>query len=262
MRRWMLWIALLAWLTPATVTAADADANAGPAASGAADAAAPKPRVKHRTGPGRAKDAAAVPEEPYELVRVPPQGQGPTDPEEQFQLGLALTLGQDTRGRQHREAQNPVEGLVWLRKAAAQGHPRAQANLGVAYLKGRGVERDYDLALEWLDRAAVQGSGKAMLELGLLYRDGRGVPLDRVRSVMWLMLAGQQGSPTAGFVVAGVARRLSPEERQEALRMAREWREEHDYPTLHPAAGGADARAGTPAEAPAADRPDDADSSS
>jgi hypothetical protein len=254
MRRWMLWIVLFAWLMPGSVAAAEADARGAAAAVGEADGAAPKPRVKHRTGPGRAKRAAAAPEEPYELVQVPPEGGGPTDPDEQFQLGQALVLGLDTKGRQHRAAGKPAEGLVWLRKAAEQGHARAQTSLGVAYLKGRGVEQDYDVGLEWLDRAAVQGSGKAMLELGLLYRDGKGVPLDRVRAVMWLMLAKQQGSPAAGFVISGVARKLSSEERQEALRMAREWREEHGYPTLRPAAGragkGDDARVEGSAETP------------
>jgi hypothetical protein len=259
MRRWMLWIVLFAWLTPGAAAAAGAAADGAPVAA-EAEGTAPKPRVKPSSRAARPKRARAAPQEPYELVQVPPEGQGPTDPEEQFRLGQALMLGHDTNGRQHREARKPVEGVVWLRKAAEQGHPRAQASLGVAYLRGRGVEQDYGIALEWLDRAAVQGSGKAMLELGLLYREGQGVPLDRIRAAMWLMLAGQQGSTAAAFVISGVVRKLSAEEREQALRMAREWREEHDYPTLHPAAGrgqpeaAGDARSGGPVEAPAAER--------
>jgi TPR repeat protein len=43
----------------------------------------------------------------------------------------------------------------WFRKAAEQGDPRAQYNLGVLFVNGRGVERDYAQAYVWLRQAAL-----------------------------------------------------------------------------------------------------------
>lgn len=47
--------------------------------------------------------------------------------------------------------------VEWLRKAAEQDHEIAQHNLGVAYVKGEGVERDFEKALEWFLKAKENG---------------------------------------------------------------------------------------------------------
>ena len=47
-------------------------------------------------------------------------------------VGTAHLLGQGA-------PQNNAEALNWLRKAADQGHPNAQSNLGMMYALGRGV---------------------------------------------------------------------------------------------------------------------------
>ena len=45
--------------------------------------------------------------------------------------------------------------------AADQGDPKAQNNLGVMYVTGRGVPRDYVEAAMWFQKAAAQGDTKA-----------------------------------------------------------------------------------------------------
>jgi len=256
MRSWMLSTMLAAFLAGAAggdpvAAAADAEGTSGPTADAAhasataqgdageaAATAAGKTRIERRTGSlgggGRKPGHVRKDVGPYELVQPPPEGSGPTDAEEQYELGKALLHGIDTQGRPHNAEGRPEEAFSWFLKAAEQGHPRGQANLAMAYLKGRGVEQNYDEALRWLDAAAIQGSAKAMLELGLLYRDGDGVPKDSVRGVMWLLLAGQQGSFVASMVASGSVRQLNPDQRQQALRRAREWRAEHGNPTLRP----------------------------
>ncbi len=49
----------------------------------------------------------------------------------------------------------------WYRKAAEQGFPNAQFNLGVIYAKGRGTNKDTTLSKEWYEKAADQGNENA-----------------------------------------------------------------------------------------------------
>ena len=53
------------------------------------------------------------------------------------------------------------QAVRWFRKAAEQGYARGQASLGFMYEKGRGVEKDENLALEWYRKAAEQGDEPA-----------------------------------------------------------------------------------------------------
>src|SRR5204862_298721 len=71
-----------------------------------------------------------------------------------------------------------AEALTWFRKAAEQGQPVAQANLGVAFLSGQGVPRNYTQALNWLRKAADQNDPEAQANLAAMYASGQGVPKD------------------------------------------------------------------------------------
>jgi len=121
------------------------------------------------------------------------------------------------------------EAAKWFRKAAEQGHAKAQYFLYSLYRDGLGVAQDpteaskslhkaaaggsdsaqYSLGLEsamtgnqgeaakWYRLAAAQAHDSAQLELGRLYRDGLGVNRDFVRAYMWLLLAAEAGNQTA-----------------------------------------------------------------
>ena len=47
--------------------------------------------------------------------------------------------------------------MKWCRKAAEQGNPQAQMNLGALLLNGQGVERNAVKGLIWIQKAAEQG---------------------------------------------------------------------------------------------------------
>ena len=49
-----------------------------------------------------------------------------------------------------------AEALKWYRKAAEQGYPLAQSNLGGMYANGLGVAQDYTEAVDWYRKAAEQ----------------------------------------------------------------------------------------------------------
>lgn len=75
-------------------------------------------------------------------------------------------------------AEQGLSPLVQCRKAAEQGNPEAQYNLGVMYAKGQGVPKDGGQALFWFRKAAEQDYAEAQYLLGSLCLAGRGVPQD------------------------------------------------------------------------------------
>ncbi|WP_439830288.1 tetratricopeptide repeat protein, partial [Aeromonas veronii] len=62
--------------------------------------------------------------------------------------------------------QDDAQALAWYRKAAEQGHAKAQYNLGVMYGNGQGVPQDDAQAVVWFRKAAEQGLAEAQYELG------------------------------------------------------------------------------------------------
>ncbi len=70
------------------------------------------------------------------------------------------------------------QSAFWYRKAADQGDPGAQVELGYFYLNGIGVDRDAAQAVRWFARAAASGSHLAKLDLAILYLKGAGVGQD------------------------------------------------------------------------------------
>jgi hypothetical protein len=62
-------------------------------------------------------------------------------------------------------AKNDEEAVSWYRKAAEQGLPEAQFELGTLYSVGRGVTRDSAEAIFWYRRAAAQGHPDAQQQL-------------------------------------------------------------------------------------------------
>ena len=90
--------------------------------------------------------------------------------------------------------QDDAEAVRWFRQAAEQGHAKAQFNLGLMYATGRGVPQDDAEAVRWCRLAADQGDASAQFNLGVMYRDGEGVPQDEAEAVRWFRLAADQGN--------------------------------------------------------------------
>lgn len=119
----------------------------------------------------------------------------------------------------------------WYLKAAEQGLPHAQTNLGVMYSAGRGVPQDYQAAAKWFQEAADQGETSAQANLAGMYEKGEGVPRDYLMAHIWLDLAVECSTPTqAAFRSEVVQRRdavakfLTSTQLEEARRLAREWK--------------------------------------
>ena len=120
------------------------------------------------------------------------------------------------------------EAAKWLRKSAAQGNARAaeelekalkpakeaaefkallatadqadpsvQNKLGLCYLNGKGVKRDFAVAAGWFRKAADQGNANAQYNLGTCYRSGWGVSVDQAESISLFRKAAEKGDARA-----------------------------------------------------------------
>eukprot|EP01087_Luapelamoeba_hula_P004406 TRINITY_DN1434_c1_g2_i1.p1 TRINITY_DN1434_c1_g2~~TRINITY_DN1434_c1_g2_i1.p1 ORF type:complete len:611 (-),score=134.94 TRINITY_DN1434_c1_g2_i1:733-2565(-) len=135
---------------------------------------------------------------------------------------------------------DPKKATLWCLKAAQNGYPRAQYNMGVAYKRGDGVEQDvrkavewyfkaaegghldahFNLALcyasgtgveggqssqreaEWYERAARRGHAKSQYNLALCYMEGEGVTLSQEKAAEWFERAAASGRADAQFNIA------------------------------------------------------------
>lgn len=71
--------------------------------------------------------------------------------EAQYRLGLHYRVNEDYK-----------ESAKWLKKAAKQGHANAQFGLFLAFVNGKGVKRNCEVAAKWLVEAAEQGVEEAI----------------------------------------------------------------------------------------------------
>ena len=65
---------------------------------------------------------------------------------------------------------------VALVQRANSGDARAQLRLGLLYLEGKKVPKDYRAAARWMEAAAMQRDADAQYLLSEFYREGLGVP--------------------------------------------------------------------------------------
>ncbi|KAG0044604.1 hypothetical protein BGZ90_008729 [Linnemannia elongata] len=95
----------------------------------------------------------------------------------------------------YERAQKYSKAIDWYHKAAVQGFPQAQTNLGFLYEHGQGTVQSYPKAIEWYLKAAEQGTVAAQMNLGCLYHYGRGVPQDYAKAMEWYQKAAVLGDP-------------------------------------------------------------------
>ncbi len=87
--------------------------------------------------------------------------------------------------------------VVALRELAEGGNPEAQNELGERYEDGRGVGRDYEVAVSWYRQAADQQYARGLNNVGRMYSRGRGVSRDAAEAARWYRLSAEQGYASA-----------------------------------------------------------------
>jgi uncharacterized protein len=112
------------------------------------------------------------------------------DAEAQYKMGMRyMDLPPDALGNKEMEK--------WFRKAAEQGHAKAQCCLGDCYHTDFGVNTvDHTEAFKWYLKSAQQGYPEAQCKLGSMYTDGKGAPVSMPEAIRWLgTAAGQKYAP-------------------------------------------------------------------
>ena len=96
-------------------------------------------------------------------------------------------------------AQDYVEAKVLFEKAAQQNNVRAQVNLGRMYAKAKGVAPNYGMAVYWFNKAVALGYADAQYSLGVLYVSGIGVSRDYDKAHELFSKAAQQKNASAQY---------------------------------------------------------------
>jgi uncharacterized protein len=134
---------------------------------------------------------------------------------------IAGTL--DSRARHAWATRDDVEATVWFRKAAFQGFPRAQVNLGFVLEKtGRLAARKE--AARWYGCAAEQGFAAGQHHLARHYETGDGMPRDLAKAVFWYVKAMNQNFGASQYAFGRLRRDGIglPRNTAEAMRLFRQ----------------------------------------
>lgn len=108
----------------------------------------------------------------------------------QFCYGTMLLAMQ---GDEALELRARARAFAWLRKAALQGHSRAQNDLATLYRTGlNGIDRNPEKALNWYLRSAKQGDAGGQFGAGMMNLGWFGLPENLKEAVYWLELAAEQ----------------------------------------------------------------------
>ena len=97
------------------------------------------------------------------------------------------------------EAEPPPADLV---RRAEAGDAEAQYQAGGHYMR----QNRWDLAVPWYEKAAAQGHAKAQNNLGVAYAEGRGVPADPQKGCRLMAAAQQQLNTDNGRENAAMCR--------------------------------------------------------
>jgi len=112
------------------------------------------------------------------------------DGDRQAQFMLASTLAAQAEDATSERA---VESVEWYRKAADQGHPDAQATLGVCYANGWGCTGSAEQAALCWSKAAELGSARGHFALAVAFSQGFGLAEDDEKAFQHCRIAAELG---------------------------------------------------------------------
>lgn len=92
-----------------------------------------------------------------------------------FRIGVqhGSAAAQYELGRHYQRANELTKAMTLFEASAEQGYAEAQHALGLMYLSGEGVRKNYSTAARWIQSAAEQGVPVAQFHIGKLMLDGK-----------------------------------------------------------------------------------------
>lgn len=167
------------------------------------------PGTLEKAAPGAKRILNGMVDDTLDLARKTAReeaGLTDTQLENWFRTGASFYFGRGV-------PQDYGEAMKWYRKAAEQGHAKAQNNLGDCYVYGDPeseaivtdsdeVEIRFGKAVAWYRKAAKQGNADAQCSFGYCYAHGFGIPRDDSQAVVWFRKAAEQGNTGAQDLLA------------------------------------------------------------
>jgi cell division septation protein DedD len=132
------------------------------------------------------------------------------DPDAQFNLGQAYKLGRGVPAIDQRVA------LDWYRKAAAQGHLRAEDNYGLMLFQ----QNKRTEALPYIQKSSSRGEPRAQYILGTALFNGDIITKDWVRAYALMTRASASGLSQAADSLKQMDNYIPADQRQKALTLA------------------------------------------
>jgi TPR repeat protein len=105
-----------------------------------------------------------------------------------------------------------------LKKAAAHNDPFGEYLLGMVQLE----RSQYAPAAESFRKAAMQGLPQAQQQLGVMLKDGRGVSADKFEAYVWLLLSARAGNTSVGADLQLLEADLGSNQTEQAKTKARD----------------------------------------
>ncbi len=94
--------------------------------------------------------------------------------------------------------------FYWAEKAKNAKQGRAYMILGVLYLNGYIVKKDYELAEKYLIMAIESGDMKAPRYMGQMYSDGMGKAFDWTEAKKWYQLGAARGDISSMYMLGKI----------------------------------------------------------
>ena len=105
------------------------------------------------------------------------------------------------QGNQARAAKNYAGAIAAYRKASEMGNPYGDANLGLMYEGGFGVQKSDQTALQYYLKAAARNVAAAQFHAGMCYEMGRGTAENWAEAVKWYEKSAAQANPEGQFAL-------------------------------------------------------------
>ena len=131
------------------------------------------------------------------------------DPDAAFDLGQSYRFGRGV-------APDAAQAKKWFEAAARTGHLQAQVSLGLLLFD----IGDRSNALIWLKRAAERGEPRALLVTGTALFNGDGMKRDPILGYAYVRRAAAQGLAPAVSTLAEMEKIMPAEDRKRAIAMA------------------------------------------
>lgn len=94
--------------------------------------------------------------------------------------------------------------VEWLSKSANLGYPQAQYVIGIGNYNGKYFPQDYKKAFEWFGLAAAQGHAEAKYNLGVMYKEGQGTDKNLDKAFALFSETAELGDKSAQLNLAGM----------------------------------------------------------